>query len=44
MKLNFDAFLDSLPIMGKGMLGVFIVVGVILLSVVVLNKVCGKKK
>lgn len=32
--MNFQAFLDSLPIMGKGMLGIFIVTGVIILAMV----------
>lgn len=30
MEINFSAFLDTLPIMGKGMLGIFIVTGVII--------------
>lgn len=35
---NVDYFLDALPIMGKGMLGIFIVTGVIILIVMLLNK------
>ena len=37
-------FVDSLPYMGVGMLGIFIVIGVIILSVVVLNKLLAPKK
>lgn len=43
-KINTDAFMDSLPIMGKGMLGIFIVTGVIILSIFILNKICRKKE
>ena len=38
MKIDFQQFVDSLPIMGKGMLGIFIVTGVIILMVMLLNK------
>lgn len=44
MKIDFDAFLRSLPMMGKGMLGIFAVTAVIILAVVLLNKLTGKKK
>lgn len=37
MKINVDAFLDTLPIMAKGMAGIFIVTAVIILSVVLLG-------
>lgn len=36
--MNIDNFLQSLPIMGKGMLGIFIVIGVIMVIVVILGK------
>lgn len=36
MKLNYAAFLSTLPIMAKGMAGIFIVTGVIIIAVVVL--------
>ncbi len=36
-KINVDAFLDSLPTMGLGMLGIFIVTGIIVLTVGALN-------
>lgn len=35
--------LDSLAIMGKGMLGIFLVTAVIILTVVLLNKFTAKK-
>ena len=38
------AFVENLKYMGVGMLGIFIVIGVIILSVVVLNKVTAPKK
>lgn len=47
MNFNFsvDNLMNSLPIMGKGMLGIFAVTIVIILVVTVLNKVTsGKKK
>lgn len=37
MKINWNAFMDSLPIMGMGMAGIFIVTGVIVLAIVLLN-------
>ena len=39
MNLNIDAFLNSLPMMGKGMLGIFVVTIVIILMIALLNKV-----
>ena len=42
--MNVRALLDALPIMGWGMLGIFTVTAVIVLTVVVLNKITGKKK
>ncbi len=41
--LDFDAFLASLPYMGKGMLGIFVVTGVIVLFVNALNNLPEKK-
>lgn len=43
MNINFEAMLETLPIMGKGMLGIFIVTGVIILAIVVLNKLTSSK-
>lgn len=37
--MNVSLFIDTLPIMGLGMLGIFVVIGVIYLSVLVMNKV-----
>lgn len=42
--MNFDAMLRTLPYMGKGMAGIFIVTCVIILSMVILNKFCGNNK
>ena len=44
MNLNFDAFLNSLPMMGKGMLGIFVVTLVIILMISLLNKLTAEKK
>lgn len=41
MKIDVNAFLNSLQYMGKGMLGVFIVMLVIILMTIALNKVTG---
>lgn len=37
MHIDFPAFIQSLSIMGKGMLGIFLVTGVIILMVLLLN-------
>ena len=42
--IDFQAFLDSLPIMGMGMLGIFIVIFVVFLMIMILNSVTGKKE
>lgn len=42
MKLDVDAFFKTLPIMGKGMLGIFIITLVIILLITVLNKITSK--
>ena len=44
MNFNPAAFIENLKYMGVGMLGIFIVIGVIILSVVVLNKVTSPRK
>lgn len=44
LALDFDAMLETLPVMGKGMLGIFAVTGVIILTMVLLNKFTGGKK
>ncbi len=43
-RIDGQAFVDSLPIMGKGMLGIFLVTAVIVITVAILNKVTGRKK
>ena len=42
--LHFDLLLNSLPIMGYGMLGIFVVTGVIIGVVTLLNKITSDKK
>ncbi len=44
MKIDVQALLETLPIMGKGMLGIFLVTGAIILVVMLLNAVTTKKK
>ena len=39
-----ERFFEALPYMGKGMLGIFVVIGVIIGMIVVLNKITTKKK
>lgn len=43
MELNVELFLQTLPLMGKGMLGIFAVTAVIILSIVALNKLTAPK-
>ncbi len=38
MALNMEYFMNVLPIMGNGMLGIFLVTGVIIGAVALLNK------
>ena len=42
--IDWDLVMDCLAIMGKGMLGIFIVILVIWALVAILNRVTGKKK
>ena len=42
--MNIEAFLQSLPLMCKGMLGMFLVAGVIILAMVLLNKLTAGRK
>ena len=42
--INPEAFMDSLPTMGLGMLGIFIVTGIIILVVTLLTKIFTPKK
>ncbi len=42
MEISVEKFMDALPIMGMGMLGIFIVTAVIIGVIWVLNTVTGK--
>ena len=44
MEINVDRFFDTLPVMAKGMLGIFVVTAVIILTILVLNKTSSSKK
>lgn len=44
MHIDFNMFLQTLPIMGKGMLGIFIVTGAILLVITLLMRFSGSRK
>ena len=41
---QFENMVYTLPLMGKGMLGIFIVTVIIVTGVIILNKVTGNKK
>lgn len=41
--MNINKFLETLPIMGKGMLGIFIVCLIIILVMYLLSKIQDKK-
>ena len=43
-KPQFDRFVDSLKHLGKGMLGIMVVMGIIILTTMLLNKLSSKKK
>ncbi len=43
MKIDTDAFVDSLPIMGNGLLGIFIVTIVLIVSIYILRALTSKK-
>ncbi len=44
MKININAFLKTLPIMGKGMLGIFVVTAIIIVFMILLNLFTKEKK
>lgn len=44
MHIDVTAFLNSLPIMGKGMLGIFVVTLVMILGIYLLNRIFRPKK
>ena len=43
MEISVEKFMNALPIMGMGMLGIFIVTGVIIGVICLLNALTGKK-
>ena len=40
--IDMDKFLKSLPIVGKGFLGVFIILGIIIITTILLNAITKK--
>ncbi|MDD6037028.1 MAG: hypothetical protein PUC30_12740 [Lachnospiraceae bacterium] len=44
MNINWNNFLDTLEIMGKGMLGIFVTVIIVMIVVFLLSKIGGRKK
>ena len=42
--MNYEAFLQTLPIMGKGMAGIFLVTGVIVFCILILGKTATNQK
>ena len=42
--MNFQNFIENLPYMGKGMVGILIVMGAIILTTILLNKIFSEKK
>jgi len=40
--MNIEAFMQTLPIMGKGMAGIFLVTGIIISVIYLLNKFATK--
>ncbi len=44
MEFDVKALLETLPLMGKGMLAIFAVAAIIILTVVVLNKATQPRK
>lgn len=43
MELNVEQFMETLPIMGIGMLSIFVVTIVLILGIWVMNKVTNRK-
>lgn len=44
MNFHPESFLDALPVLGKGMLAIFLVIAVLILGVYVLNAVGNRGK
>ena len=41
--MNVQAFIENLKYMGVGMLGIFIVIGIIVLSTMLINKIFSRR-
>ena len=44
MNIEFGKFIENLPYMGKGMLVIFVIIGVIILATLAINKIFSDKK
>ncbi len=44
MQFNYESFLSTLPVMAKGMGGIFIVTAIIITAMLLLTGVFGQKK
>ena len=44
MTVNLQNFVSSLGYMGTGMLGIFIVIGIVVVATILLNKITADKK
>lgn len=44
MQFNYDSFLSTLPVMAKGMAGIFIVTAIIIAVMFLLTGIFGQKK
>ncbi len=44
MEFNPQNFISNLPYMGKGMLGIFVTIVIIIISTVLINKIFSRKK
>ncbi len=44
MQFNYDSFLSTLPIMAKGMAGIFIVTVIVIAAMFLLTGIFGQKK
>lgn len=42
--MNYDAFLESLAVMGQGMAGIFIVTAIIVIAITILSKFSKEEK
>lgn len=44
MEFNPQNFISNIPYMGKGMLGIFVTITIIIITTVVINKIFSSKK